>query len=213
MEGEINRWINEAATHQRQFGNTPAGVECVIKKSAGYIVRWKDLLMQYVQALLPFDFSYSLPNKRYRRQRIYMPSVKRESLDIIIGIDTSGSVFGEVSDFLATIRTITEAFQNVRMTLIDCDTEVYNPIEVTSYNIEYLLTEWKPQGGGGTDFRPFFKWVDKNKPNAQLIAVLTDGYGSFPEQTPHYHTVWVATPQAAPERDFPFGKVVRMKPR
>ena len=54
----------------------------------------------------------------------------------------------------------------------------------------------KLRGFGGTDFRPVFKYVNtliKNREfvNLKGLIYFTDGFGTFPERQPDYHTAFV----------------------
>lgn len=51
----------------------------------------------------------------------------------------------------------------------------------------------KPRGGGGTDFRPPFRKIERDNINPQCLIYITDGYGSFPEKQSAYPTLWVCT--------------------
>ena len=67
-----------------------------------------------------------------------------------------------------------------------------------------------PKGGGGTDFAPFFKAIkDKGNYSLPISVYLTDGYGSFPEET-SLETLWVITPGGIKSEDIPFGEVCRL---
>ena len=70
-----------------------------------------------------------------------------------------------------------------------------------------------PEGGGGTDFRPFFKKVAKHwSREMQAVCVyLTDGYGDFPKQEPELPTLWVVVPGGLEDGEFPWGEVVRLR--
>ena len=51
---------------------------------------------------------------------------------------------------------------------------------------------WKATGGGGTDFRPVFDYVEKHPElEPALLIYFTDGYGIFPVKMPPYDTVFV----------------------
>ena len=63
-----------------------------------------------------------------------------------------------------------------------------------------------PRGGGGTDLRPFFDATS----NATLRVYLTDGHGTFPPTEPHGETLWAVPPGGKLEREFPFGRVLRL---
>jgi len=117
-----------------------------------------------------------------------MPDTVKEGLDIVVAIDTSGSISDEeLTQFLSETYSIVKSFPNVRMTLITCDAEVQDVLEVTNG-----MPDVEVHGGGGTDFRPVFKWIRENKPNTRLVVYLTDGYGDAPESV-DVKTLWVIT--------------------
>ena len=52
------------------------------------------------------------------------------------------------------------------------------------------------RGFGGTDFRPVFDYVEQLRQAREFINLngliyFTDGFGTFPEQKPDYHTAFV----------------------
>ena len=47
------------------------------------------------------------------------------------------------------------------------------------------------QGGGGTDFRPIFKWADVLDRMPELMIYFTDAQGKFPESAPYYPVIWL----------------------
>ena len=52
------------------------------------------------------------------------------------------------------------------------------------------------KGGGGTDFRPAFVYVDELRGSGEFkrlcgMLYFTDGYGTFPERPPDYKTAFV----------------------
>ena len=51
-------------------------------------------------------------------------------------------------------------------------------------------------GGGGTDFRPSFAYIDSliekgEFTNLRGVIYFTDGYGTYPSQMPAYDTAFV----------------------
>ncbi len=50
--------------------------------------------------------------------------------------------------------------------------------------------QFAAHGGGGTDFRPPFEWLEENQIVPRALVYLTDGYGPFPEQEPNFPTLW-----------------------
>ena len=62
-------------------------------------------------------------------------------------------------------------------------------------------------GGGGTDFRPPFAYVEEHDVEPQCLVYLTDMYGAFPEQSPEYPTMWATFTENI---EAPFGETVRI---
>ncbi|MCB1876115.1 MAG: hypothetical protein KDH88_09080, partial [Chromatiales bacterium] len=46
-------------------------------------------------------------------------------------------------------------------------------------------------GGGGTDFRPVFDWLDEQGQQPQLLVYFTDAQGQFPPHEPNYPVIWL----------------------
>jgi predicted metal-dependent peptidase len=64
-----------------------------------------------------------------------------------------------------------------------------------------------PVGGGGTDFRPCFTWLNDRGIQPQTLVFLTDLWGTFPAYVPLHPVIWASTGK----RDTPFGQVIPMK--
>jgi predicted metal-dependent peptidase len=85
-------------------------------------------------------------------------------------------------------------------------TRLHRPLKVSG-DISAIPLE----GGGGTDFRPFFEMLAEGRDPAQTLCVfLTDGFGVFPEKAPSVPVLWVVTESGLDEHRFPFGEVVRL---
>jgi predicted metal-dependent peptidase len=62
-------------------------------------------------------------------------------------------------------------------------------------------------GGGGTDFRPCFDWIEENAVRPDMVVFLTDLYGTVPIERPAYDVIWASTGG----REAPFGRIVPMQ--
>ena len=152
----------------------------------------------------------SKPSRRSRVLGIYMPSVKRESINIAISVDTSGSIRQEeLSEFLGEIVSIAKSFNNINMTLIICDSEIKDVYEVRNGNIQTIL-DLKIRGGGGTSHKPIYDYVKNNLPNTRFIINFTDGYTSFPDSE-EVKTIWVLTKDSISEDRLPFGEAIKLE--
>lgn len=122
--------------------------------------------------------------------------------EFVIAIDTSMSCSEElVQLFLeqtyAILKESESFFKKVKIHLIQCDSKVQSDVIITCE--EDLLTYMNQltiKGGGGTDFRPVFEYVDelieqKYFYHLKGLVYFTDGYGEFPTVRPAYDTAFV----------------------
>jgi predicted metal-dependent peptidase len=157
-------------------------------------------------ATAPSDYRWTPPNRRYVASGLYLPSVERRGLgEIVIAVDTSGSIGKlELEQFAGEVNAISEEAQPEAIHVVYCDAAVQSSQEFTASEPVRL----EPKGGGGTDFRPVFNWVDKNAIATVCLIYLTDlCCESFPE-TPEYPVLWVTESR----RMAPFGETLRICP-
>jgi predicted metal-dependent peptidase len=64
----------------------------------------------------------------------------------------------------------------------------------------------EPKGGGGTDFRPVFEWVEQNQLMPACLIYLTDLCCHSYPAPPDYPVLWVTESR----RTAPFGETVRI---
>ena len=122
--------------------------------------------------------------------------------ELVIVIDTSMSCKGElVRAFLEeTFHILGEEesfFGRFRIHVLQCDEKVQSDVVIhsTAEEAEYMK-HFAVKGGGGTDFRPAFAYVEEMlaaKQFRQLRGLLyfTDGYGTFPVKMPPYETAFI----------------------
>ncbi|WP_165045612.1 VWA-like domain-containing protein [Adlercreutzia sp. ZJ138] len=153
-----------------------------------------------------FDYIfYTFGLKLYGDLPLIEPLESREEKRIrefVIVIDTSGSVYGEaVRRFMGTTVDILQStelfFDQVNIHIIQCDADVVSDDVVITLDD---LTKWEyaatVRGGGGTDFRPAFEYVDTLLEDGAFenlggLIYFTDGWGIYPEHMPAYRTAFV----------------------
>lgn len=184
------RLMVEASTYAKQIGKLPAGLERFIGKLLEEKVNWKALLYKYISSEIPYDYSYSMPSKRSASVGCYMPSIKRENIEIVVAIDTSGSISQkDLTEFISEIVYLSRSFNNLKITIITCDADVQDVYTIDNGNINDVM-DIKIHGGGGTSFNPPVRWCIENKPNTRLLIYFTDGYGDLSISSP-FRIVWV----------------------
>ena len=199
----VKEITNKALVLAKYQGNLPAGLEREFNILEEGKINWREILWKYITRELPIDYSWSRPNKRSRSLGVYIPYVVRENLDIVVAIDTSGSIGQkELDEFITEMIGIARGIQNVRVTMITCDADIQDEFLLYNGNIA-KAKKLKMHGGGGTDFRPLFKRAKEL--GARLLIYFTDGYGDYPDNE-EVRTIWVMTTDYNP----PFGQVVRI---
>lgn len=150
---------------------------------------WRMLLAHYLTALSREDYSYQRPSRREGEH--ILPSLRGHRIDLVVGLDTSGSIRQEELDaFLAEIQALKGQIR-ARVTLLPCDAAlapgapwIYEPWE--DFDCPARLS-----GGGGTHFRPVFDWVENQGLRPDLLVYFTDAEGEFPPQAPPFPVLWL----------------------
>jgi len=159
-------------------------------------IDWREQLREFVSTVSSGhdDSTWRRPNRRWLGQDLYMPSSISESMGpLVIGIDTSGSVSGPmVSAFLSEVVGICQNVSPEVLHLVECDATIQSHKVFDSASLSEVETITELHGGGGTDMRVIFDYVEKNNLKPEAIVVLTDGYTPFPE-TLQYPTLWAIT--------------------
>lgn len=154
----------------------------------------------------------SKPHRKSISVGTYLPDVVREGIEVVVGIDTSGSISNtDLTDFLSEIFGICRAFQErLKMTLIPCDCEIQDTYEITNGNIDKIKNEVKIKGGGGTSFKPVIDWIEENKRDTKLLIYLTDGWGDKIEKQP-YDILWILTKDGSDDLLKDSGRVIKLE--
>lgn len=188
-EAEWKQALAQAAHVAKQAGALPAGIERMISELLEPILPWKNILKRFMTEKCNDDFSWRRGNRRFLAQGLYLPSrVSDDAMGtMVVAIDTSGSIGQkELDEFGGEIADIHKEVRPQRLIVIYCDAKVNH---VDEFGPDDEL-HFKLHGGGGTDFRPPFKWLDEQKVQPRAFAYLTDGYGPFPEREPDFPTIW-----------------------
>ncbi len=177
------------------IGNLPGNVEDLIKDEEKIAtVDWKKVLLDYVSQLFGGDRQWLPPARRYVWKKLYLPSrAKKQSIEIVLAIDTSCSTTEDLPDFLAELRGMTSAFGEYKITIIQCDITIHS---VQEYSNDDPLPEEGLQfkGFGGTSFLAPFKYVEEKMDEVPTVFIyLTDGFGEAPSEAPDYPVIWCLT--------------------
>ncbi len=200
--------IARAAAVAKAQGKLPAGLERMIQEALQPKLPWREILARFITENTRNDYTWKQPNKRYLYSGLYLPGLNVPTLGTIaVIVDTSGSVSQKELDiFAAELQAILSIYPGTEIKIIYVDSKVANVETIDIYDFQLHA-----KGGGGTDFRPGFEYVEKEGLMPSCVLYFTDGYcDSFPE-TPDYPTLWILTNKANFKP--PFGEVIYMEQR
>ncbi|MCW9089043.1 MAG: VWA-like domain-containing protein [Gammaproteobacteria bacterium] len=192
-----------AAQQAMQAGKLSGPLRRIIDHLLQPQLPWRMLLARYLNATARDDYNYSRPSRR--EGDFIMPSLKSHELDVVVALDTSGSVTDkEMTEFVSEVNALKGQIR-ARVTLLVCDSGLlgdgwaYEPWEEFDLPQEF-------KGGGSTDFRPVFDWVQRENRRPDVLVYFTDAQGHFPEREPPYPTVWLIKGKA----QIPWGQRIQL---
>ena len=158
-------------------GNTPANVQRMIKELTEPKMNWREIIRQQIQSVIKDDFSFMRPNRKGWHMGAILPGTNfKETIDICVGIDMSGSIGDDqAKDFLSEIKGIMQEYQDFTIKVWCFDTRVYNEADYNSYNVDEF-DEYEPMGGGGTEFMANWEYMKENDIQPKKFIMFTDGY-------------------------------------
>jgi predicted metal-dependent peptidase len=177
IKDEIKEAVLAAASASDGAGNLPAGVKRIIEDMTAPKMNWRELLRMQLESTIKSDYTWMRNSRRGWHMDAVMPGMKLDPMiDIAISIDASGSMGAHMlKDFLAEVAGIMEQFPNYRIHVLTFDTQVYNPQQFDSENLDDI-TGYEIMGGGGTDFDCVFEYFKANEIEPKRHIMFTDGY-------------------------------------
>ncbi|MDP3587182.1 MAG: VWA-like domain-containing protein [Sulfuricurvum sp.] len=180
-------------------GAMPLGLERLGKKVKPSDVDWRFELYNAVNRHMRNNYAFMPPNKKHIHRGIALPSLTSDTLSLCVAVDTSGSIDDQLlGAFMEEFKTIMQNFPSVKIELIIADAKVH--AHHTFQGGERM--DFALKGGGGTDYRPMFDYVEANLPMTTMLLYFTDGEGSFPRIPPNYEVLWALSRKAK----VPFGR-------
>ena len=193
-----------AAQSARQAGRLSPSLMRLIDHQLAPQLPWRALLARYMTSAARDDYSWKQTSRR--ESAALMPRLSSQSVDVIVALDTSGSVReDELRAFLSEIDAL-KGQVRAAITLHACDEKLdaQGPWHFAAWETVRLPESLR--GGGGTDFRPMFEWVEREHLRPDLLLYFTDAQGRFPPQEPPYPVVWLVKGKAG----VPFGARVQL---
>jgi len=184
--------------------STPLGLERFAKKVKTNDIDWKFELYNAINKHMRNNYAFMPPNKRHLYRGVALPSLASDTLSLIVAIDTSGSIREDVlGAFIAEFKSIMQNFPSVSIELLIADAKVHSHHTfIGGEDMDFAL-----KGGGGTDYRPVFDYVEQNLPMSSMLLYFTDGDGIFPRIPPPYEVLWALSQN---KNKIPFGRKLQI---
>jgi len=180
----------------------PEELDRVVPSYFSHKINWQELLRRYINQLLKSSYRYLPSNYKHLYRGIALPSLHSQTLDIAVAIDVSGSIDDKtLSLFLSELQNLIYQFDDYKIELITIDHKIRS--HTTIYPGEEI--EYDKRGGGSTDFRVLFEYIDRYIPNINALIFFSDANGIFPKSEPNFDTLWILN---TPNSDIPFGEKI-----
>ena len=194
-----------AAQQATAAGKMKGSVARLVDRILRSSVPWRTLLARFLSGASRTDYSFTRPSQR-RGGVAILPSLHSQQINVVIALDTSGSIEqDELTEFVTEVNAI-KSLVNARITLLACDS-------LLDDNGPWLFEPWEQMvlpdsfsGNGGTDFNPVFDWVNNSEWPLDLIIYFTDALGRFPQQAPACETLWLVKGPA----EVPWGQRIQL---
>ena len=166
-----------SAAQSAGAGNTPAGIQRLIKELTEPKMNWRELLRQQIQSTIRNDYTFSRPSRKGWHTGAILPGQDfDETIDVCIALDMSGSIGNsQAEDFLGEVKGIMDEYKDYNIKIWCFDTEVYGEDDFTADDGREL-TEYEIKGGGGTDFMANWRYMHENNIQPKKFLMFTDGY-------------------------------------
>jgi predicted metal-dependent peptidase len=189
LEVQWQQRLAGAAQQAMQAGKMGGSIARLVDHLLQPQLPWRMLLARYVTAMARDDFTYMRPSRR--EGEAILPSLKSSQVEIVVAVDTSGSIrAAEMDEFLSEVSAL-KGQMRARVTLLACDSSLAEGAPWVFEPWEEFRCPAEIHGGGGTDFQPVFEWLETQGQRPELLVYFTDAQGRFPASEPNYPVIWL----------------------
>ncbi len=194
-----------AAQAARQAGKLSLSLMRLVDNLLAPQLPWRALLARYMMQAARDDYSFQRTSRRDTGAAL-MPRLYSQSVNVVVALDTSGSIKDqELREFLSEVDAL-KGQVRAEVVLHACDDKLCPGGPWRFAQWEAITLPEGLSGKGGTDFRPVFDWIERERLNPDLLIYFTDAEGRFPEREPHYPVVWLVKGKAP----VPFGARIQL---
>jgi predicted metal-dependent peptidase len=211
-ENHEAEWKMAMDTAVRMQGDLAGDVQRLVGETLKSPTNWKEELRHFFETSLASpDYTWSRPNMRYMHTGFFFPGMVGSTVPAIVIVrDTSGSIGGKYLQLMnGELLDIIETIKPEAVYVLDVDAAIQRVQTIFTGDDEEF--EAKAKGGGGTDFRPPFKWVEDEGIDCTCFIYLTDLEGTFPTVAPDYPVLWAVPEGTRRGIKPPFGDYIELE--
>ena len=179
VEKEVDRAIRQGKMlHEKLNGKGNGNVDRLFDKLVTPKINWKRELQEFVTTYCTDkdQASYRKLNRRFVGLDIYLPIMIGESVgSVTIAVDMSGSIYREIPTFMTEMVSLMKMTKPEKVDVLYWDSHVASHETYKQHDLDTLLANTKPKGGGGTSPSCVSTYMNKHKMKPECIIVLTDG--------------------------------------
>ncbi len=199
--------LTQAMQSAEGHGDIPLGLMRLYHSRVRPKLDWQSLLKKFIEFCFDGDYSWSMPNRRYISQDIYLPSRMEPRIPIVaLAIDASGSIDKDtLAVFCTELENILESY----------DTTLYIMYHDTKVQSHHIYTRadrplrLMAQGMGGTSYKDIPRYLENDGINPACLLWFTDfECVDFPEE-PEWPVLWIASKKTTNLP--PFGQVITVQ--
>lgn len=210
LEERIKTNVSQSESAAKAAGKMPANLSQVFLQEREPEEDYQHLFAKFMAPIFPRDYTWQRPSRRFIGQDMYLPSVLKDGIgEIIVGVDTSGSVPNRVlENFVGMLNHFLTRVKPERTHVLYCDASVYkhdqfkpgNPMDLDGCKVQQ----------GGTRFSPVFRYAADNEIKPKCAVYLTDMECHDFGPEPDYPVIWMQYGNYN-NTSVPFGTVVKIK--
>jgi len=189
---QIMRWqqrLASSAATARQAGQIGPGWSRLVQFGLRPQVSWRAVLAGCLSYCGRDDYSFARPSRR--EGDMMLPALHSAVTDLVVVVDISGSISDqEIAEFFAEIDAIKGQIRT-RVRLLACDDKLSDDSPQIFQPWQQMILPKGFFGGGSTDFRPPFDWLEHQDLQPAAAIYFTDAQGTFPESEPDIPVFWL----------------------
>ncbi|MDO5707530.1 MAG: VWA-like domain-containing protein [Andreesenia angusta] len=183
-KGILKKIISDA---KKSAGEMPSNIVKDIEELyADPKIKWQIVMRRFLNGRGRVKYKRTHLRESRRFENV-MGKRKQIGINVLVAVDTSGSVTDEeFSRFIAELKSI-QRISGANIRVVECDDSINSSVPLERY-----IRMNRRRGFEGTSFDPVFRYADRN--GYKFVVYFTDGYGTVKEKI-NQTVLWVLTPE------------------